>query len=65
MRYSRYVPPGLGPGEYPGIPRTDGLLAGTFVGEENQEVSVVRELWASLLRMLPGQPDSRSAGDDV
>ncbi|KAI3353433.1 hypothetical protein L3Q82_019951, partial [Scortum barcoo] len=58
-RCSRHVPPGGGPGEDPGhsLERLC-LSAGLGTprvppGEELKEVSGVREVWASLLRLLP------------
>ncbi|KAI3377170.1 hypothetical protein L3Q82_009082 [Scortum barcoo] len=63
-RCSRRVPPGGGLGEDPGhAGETMSLeLAWERLGiplEELEEVSGVREVWASLLRLLPPRPDQK------
>ncbi|KAI3377437.1 hypothetical protein L3Q82_008415 [Scortum barcoo] len=60
-RCSRHVPPGGGLGEDPGHAGEDYVsrLAWERLGvppEELEEVSGVREVWASLLRLLPPRP---------
>ncbi|KAI3364636.1 hypothetical protein L3Q82_011416 [Scortum barcoo] len=63
-RCSRHVPPGGGPGE-----ETQDTLAGLGTPrgpplEELEEVSGVREVWASLLRLLPSATRSQDQADE-
>ncbi|KAI3366216.1 hypothetical protein L3Q82_010047, partial [Scortum barcoo] len=64
-RCSRHVPPGGGPGEDPGHAGETMSLGwpGNASGvppEELEEVSGVREVWASLLRLLPPRPELKA-----
>ncbi|KAI3376467.1 hypothetical protein L3Q82_016926 [Scortum barcoo] len=66
-RCSRHVPPGGGPGEDPGHAGETMSLSwpGNASGvppEELEEVSGVREVWASLLRLLPPRPGPGLSG---
>ncbi|MED6241891.1 hypothetical protein ATANTOWER_029426 [Ataeniobius toweri] len=69
-RCSRHVPPGGGPRDGPGHAGGTMFLGwpGNALGsppEELEEVSGERDVWASLLSLLPRRPGQDKAEDDA
>ena len=65
MRCSRHVPLGGDPGEDPGHVGETMSLGWERLGvppEELEEVAGDRDVWVSLLKLLPPRPDPRTSG---